>query len=320
MGSLTELLRERESEIRALRQEKAELENQLMLRGNPINLDQAYAELLAHLKKREAEFRSFFSEQAEREHALERDVRKWKDRLNVSRKVIEDQEQRIVLISTEANEKLETIKQQLENSLKDNQDISRNIANLDDMVQRLSIEADQSDKEKNSDKELIDRLAGLVEKYECNQDELEKINEEMQKDVDNLQNLLEDKEAEILTLERSHAEREEDLLGDIDRVRGRLNEIIETQHSVLDKKEEEIHLLKLQICKYEDIIDEAEYVTHEQQCALTENKREIGQLSLAIERVENSGLLSQLDKIWCGSGDMGQRRSRTSLPSARDEF
>lgn len=312
MRSLTDILREREAEIQALRQEKAELENQLMLRGNPINLDQAYAELLAHLKKREGEYRSSMSEQVERQHAFEREIRKLKDKVNVSRKVIEDQEKNITLIDTEASEKLASMQHQLEEAMKDNQEKSQNILELENMVQCLTVEADQNDEEKNSDKALIDRLSGLVEKCGCEQDELERMNNEIQDRVDSLRGLLEDKEAELRSVEISRDQREGELLDELDRVRSQLNDITGNQRKVLDSKEEEIHLLKLQMCKYEDIIDEAEYVTHEQRCALMENKREIQDLSLAIDRVQNSGLLSQLDKMWCGSSDVGY--AHTSVP------
>ena len=318
MRSLTDLLREREAEIKALRQEKTELENQLMLRGNPINLDQAYADLLTHLKKRESEFRSTMSDQAERQKSLERDIRKLKDKVHVSRKVIEDQENNISLLDTEASEKIMTMQQQLEDVMKNNEEKSQSIVKLEDMVHCLTIEADRNDEEKRSDKELIDRLSGLVDKCGCEQDDLERTNEDMQNRIDTLRSMLEDRDDELRSMARAREQREEELLDELDRVRSQLNEVIGTQRKVLDSKEEEIHLLKLQVCKYEDIIDEAEYVTHEQRCTLMENKREIEKLSAAIERVENTGLLSQLDKMWCGSNEVGQ--TRMSLPARRDEY
>ena len=318
MKSLTDLLRQRDAEIHALRQEKAELQNQLMLRGNPINLDQAYADLLAHLKKREAEFNSSMSEQVDRQRSLERDIRKLKDKVHASRKLIEDQETNITLIDTEASERLTTMQHQLEAAIKANQDKSQNIIELENMIECLTIEAERNDEERNTDKALIDRLTGLVEKFERGQNELECVNEEMQNRLDTLRRMIEDKEAELRDVERSCDERKGELLDGSDRMRRQLNEIIANQRHVIESKEEEIHLLKMQVCKYEDIIDEAEYVTHEQRCALMENKREIEKLSSAIERVENTGLLSQLDKIWCGSSNVDY--TRMALPQRRDEY
>jgi chromosome segregation ATPase len=232
--------------------------------------------------------------------------------------VIEDQEKNIILIDTEASEKLASMQHQLEEAMKDNQEMSQNIFKLENMVQCLTVEADQNDEEKNSDKALIDRLSGLVEKCGCEQDALERMNDEIQDRVDSLRGLLEDKEAELRSVEISRDQREGELLDELDRVRSQLNDITGNQRKVLDNKEEEIHLLKLQMCKYEDIIDEAEYVTHEQRCALMENKREIQDLSLAIERVQNSGLLSQLDKMWCGSSDVGY--AHTLVPPRSDGY
>jgi chromosome segregation ATPase len=318
MKSLTDLLRQRDAEIQALRQEKAELQNQLMLRGNPINLDQAYADLLAHLKKREAEFHTSMAEQVDRQRSLEREIRKLKDTVHASRKVIEDQETNIALMDGDASEKLNTMQHQLEAAMKENQEKSQNIMELENMVECLTIEAERNDEERIADKALIDRFTGLVEKFERGQDELECMNEEMQNRLDTLRRMIEDKEAELRDVERSCDERKGELLDDSDRMRRQLNEIIANQRYVLESKEEEIHLLKMQVCKYEDIIDEAEYVTQEQRFALMENKREIEKLSSAIERVQNTGLLSQLDKMWCGSSNVDF--ARMPLPQRRDEY
>jgi chromosome segregation ATPase len=202
--------------------------------------------------------------------------------------------------------------------MKENHEKSQNIMELENMVECLTIEAERNDEERIADKALIDRLTGLVEKFERGQDELECMNEEMQNRLDTLRRMIEDKEAELRDVERSCDERKGELLDDSDRMRRQLNEIIANQRYVLESKEEEIHLLKMQVCKYEDIIDEAEYVTQEQRFALMENKREIEKLSSAIERVQNTGLLSQLDKMWCGSSNVDF--ARMPLPQRRDEY
>ena len=77
----------------------------------------------------------------------------------------------------------------------------------------------------------------------------------------------------------------------------RLHDVIDLQRKELKEREREINLLARDIEKYEDILDEADYVTHEQRLCLKNREKRIDELSLAIERSQNSGLLSQLDKM-----------------------
>jgi len=82
----------------------------------------------------------------------------------------------------------------------------------------------------------------------------------------------------------------------------RLNEIIRTDQEIMQENEEKMSLLYRQIDKYETILAEADYVTHEQRNALVASNEEIKSLSTAIDKVHNSGLLNQLDKMMaCGT-------------------
>jgi hypothetical protein len=56
-------------------------------------------------------------------------------------------------------------------------------------------------------------------------------------------------------------------------------------------------MLKRYIEKYEDILDEAEHVSHEQRRGLRAREDRISELSMAIEKRENADFLSQFDKL-----------------------
>jgi len=60
----------------------------------------------------------------------------------------------------------------------------------------------------------------------------------------------------------------------------RHNAFVDSQGIALEDREEEIHLLYRKCEKYEDIIDEAEYVTYEQSADLRAKKREIEELAM----------------------------------------
>ena len=61
------------------------------------------------------------------------------------------------------------------------------------------------------------------------------------------------------------------------------------------------------------IRSEADWVTHEQRQALKKNKQEIEELSMAIERAQNSGLLAQLDKMCSSSNTVAYPSGANSL-------
>jgi len=308
--SLTERLRERESEVRLLRQENWELQNQLRLRGNPINLDVAYEDLLAHLKEREANFHSESMEHAERQRNLEKEIRKLKDKSHASRKLLDDQEMQISLmekegedqhkhilsIKEEANNELSKMQKQLDAVVNDNNEKHLRIV-------ELLNEADHGKQREIEDQEMLARLADRIDNHAHDRDNLERINEDLQRRLEIQRHLLREKEDEIL-------HRENMLSDDLNRMSYGLNEIIETQQKNLQDQEEIIHFLYQKIDRYQAIIDDADYVTQEQ-------RNEIKSLSTEIERVQNSGFLSQLDKmLWCGSKSIDNSTRKSLLDSA----
>ena len=108
-------------------------------------------------------------------------------------------------------------------------------------------------------------------------------------------------------MERFRDQREEELTEDLEAMRVRMHEIVDYGRIAIAEREEEIHLLYRQCETYEDIIDEADYITYEQRADLRAKKREIEELSRAIE-IRNqhsqsnneSGWLMQLDQMCRG--------------------
>lgn len=314
--SLTERLRERESEVRLLREENSELQNQLRLRGKPINLDAAYEDLLAHLKQREANFYSESMKREERQQNLEKEICKLKDKAHASRKLLDEQEMHISLIEKDGDDQLERIlsikkkadseltkmQNQLDAAMSDNKEKHLRIIKLKDEVHSLLIETDHGKQREIEDRETLAQLLERVNNHTRDQYDLERINEDLQSRLEMQRRLLREKEDEILNVERSRDERENLLKDDLERMSNRLNEIIETKRKTSQDQQEIIHLLYQQIDRYQAIIDEADYVSHEQRSALLASKKKIELLSTAIERVQSSGFLSRLDKLFlCGS-------------------
>eukprot|EP00580_Thalassiosira_gravida_P015377 CAMPEP_0201667618 /NCGR_PEP_ID=MMETSP0494-20130426/15863_1 /ASSEMBLY_ACC=CAM_ASM_000839 /TAXON_ID=420259 /ORGANISM="Thalassiosira gravida, Strain GMp14c1" /LENGTH=352 /DNA_ID=CAMNT_0048147667 /DNA_START=43 /DNA_END=1101 /DNA_ORIENTATION=+ len=295
--SLTERLRERDNEIRHLRQQKNELENQLTLRGNPIKLDAAYEDLLAHLKRREEEYRSDSKKESDIHRELEVENSRLKDEVNSSRKLLDEQEQSLSIIEKETNDDLDLMRGRLNDVMGDNEEKNRQVMMLKNMVEGLSIESDQFSKRRNEDNSLLSRLGERIETYRRDQHEGEVANEELQTKMDTMLVVLKEKEVEILEMERYRNVREAELSDEIERMRRCHNDFVDSQRVALTDREEEIHLLYRQCEKYEDIIDGAEYVTHGQRADLEEKKREVEELSMAIEKVQNTGLFGQLDNM-----------------------
>mmetsp|Transcript_5376 Transcript_5376/g.11817 ORF Transcript_5376/g.11817 Transcript_5376/m.11817 type:complete len:352 (+) Transcript_5376:148-1203(+) len=295
--SLTERLRERDNEIRHLRQQKNELQNQLILRGNPIKLDAAYEDLLAHLKRREEEFRSDSKKQSDLQRELEVENRRLKDKVNSSRKLLDEQEQSLSIMEKEANDDLDLMRGRLKAVMAENEEKNQQVMMLENMVEGLSIESDEFKKLKNEDNSLLTRLGERIETYRRDQREVEVANKELRTKMDTMLVALKEREVEILEMERYSNVREAELIDEIERMRRCHNDFVDSQRVALTDREEEIHLLYRQCEKYEDIIDGAEYVTHGQRADLEEKKREIEQLSMAIEKAQNAGLFGQLDKM-----------------------
>jgi chromosome segregation ATPase len=176
------------------------------------------------------------------------------------------------------------------------------ISELKNEVQNLLDEIDHGKQREIEDREMLANLAERLDNHVIAQDELERMNEELQSRLEMQRHLLREKDDEFTHVERTCEEREKVFIDDIDRLNHRLNEIIGANQKILQEKEEKIHLLYEQIDKYEAIIDEADYVTHEQRNALLASNEEIKSLSKAIDKVHNSGILSQLDNMMaCGT-------------------
>lgn len=300
--SLTERLRERDSQVRQLSIENEELEHQLLQLqslNNPTNneLNHAYEELLSHLKEREEAFQSESKKQNDRLRELEKENGKLKDKLQTSRKLLDEQEKQMTIMEDERDEDMESIQRRLHVTMGENREKDRQIAMLEEMVDSLELEADEAKEKQVEDKDLLARVGERLEGYRQNQQDLMKENEALHKRVETQHELLKEKDEELVQMERFRDQREDELTEDLEQMRGRLNEFVKYGRMALEEREEEIHLLYQQCEAYEEIIDEADYVTYEQRADLKEKKREIEQLSLAIEKVQNQGFLSQLDNL-----------------------
>jgi chromosome segregation ATPase len=302
--SLTERLRLSEDEVRLLQQENFELKNQIRLGGSPVSvkLDAAYDELSAHLMQREASFHMESMKLMEQQRNLENEVQKLKDKAHLSRKLLDDQEKHISFMEKEELSRQKAVKsegkmmqEQLDFALQEIDELKNEIQNLLDDI-------DHGKQREDEDREIIANLIERLGDHAINQDELEQMNEELQSRLETQRHLLREMDDELLHVERTSEEREKVFIDDIDRLNHRLNEIIRTDQEIMQENEEEMRLLYRQIDKYETILAEADYVTHEQRNALAASNEEIKSLSTAIYKVHNSGFLSQLDKMMaCGT-------------------
>jgi hypothetical protein len=332
--SLTDRLRERDNEVRLLRRENRELQDQLRRAhaqggtgggGRPINLDvaSAYEDLLAHLKQREGDFRSESMKHKERQRDLEREIRKLKDKAREMRKLLDEQEEHISSMEKERERHVLSIKREADGDLRDMRtqlDAAMNEnKEMHLQISELHAETVHGKQREMEDKDKLSRLIERIDSHIRDQDDLERINEDLLSRLEMQRRLLCEKEDEITYVERTHNERENILNDDLDRMRNRLNEIAETQEKTLHDHEDMIRLLYKQLDRYQVIIDEADYVTHEQRSALLAKNKEIKSLSTAIERVESAGLLSQLDNLFmCGPSPKGNGIAyRSFLDSAR---
>ena len=309
--SLTERLRLSEDEVRLLQQENFELKNQIRLGGSPVSvkLDAAYDELSAHLMQREASFHMESMKLMEQQRNLENEVQKLKDKAHLSRKLLDDQEKHISFMEKEELSRQKAVKsegkmmqEQLDFALHDNEEKQMEIDELKNEIQNLLDDIDHGKQREDEDREIIANLIERLGDHAINQDELEQMNEELQSRLETQRHLLREMDDELLHVERTSEEREKVFIDDIDRLNHRLNEIIRTDQEIMQENEEEMRLLYRQIDKYETILAEADYVTHEQRNALAASNEEIKSLSTAIYKVHNSGFLSQLDKMMaCGT-------------------
>ena len=309
--SLTERLRQSEAEVRLLLDENFELKSQIRNGGSPVSvkLDAAYDDLNAHLMQRESSFHTESMKLMEQQRNLENEVHKLKDKAHLSRKLLDDQEKHISFMEKEelsrqkaAKTERKMLQEQLDLALHDNEEKQMEIDELKNEIQHLLDEIDHGKQKEDEDREIIANLVERLDNHAIDQDELERMNEELQSKLETQRHLLREMDDELLHVERTREEREKVFIDDIERLNHRLNEIIRTDQEIIQENEEKMHLLHQQIDKYERILDDADYVTHEQRNALLASNEEIKSLSTAIDKVHNSGFLSQLDKMMaCGT-------------------
>ena len=218
-----------------------------------------------------------------------------------------ERERHVSSIKREADGGLRDMRKQLDAAMNENKEMHLQIS-------ELHAESVQGKQREMEDGEKLARLIERIDNHIRDQDDLERINEDLLSRLEMQRRVLCEKEDEITYVERTHNERENILNDDLDRMRNRLNEIAEIQEKTLHDHEDMIRLLYKQIDRYQVIIDEADYVTHEQRSALLAKNKEIKSLSTAIERVENTGLLSQLDNLFmCGPSPKGNGSAYRSL-------
>jgi hypothetical protein len=328
---LPDRTRERDGEVGFLRRENRELQDQLRRAhatggggrdrsSTDLDVASAYEDLLAHLKQREGDFRSESAMHKERQRDLETEIRKLKDKAREMRKLLDEQEEHISsmererererhvsLIRKEADADLKGMRKQLDAAMKDKKEMHLQIT-------ELHAENVHGKQREIKDRENLAQLIERIDNHIRDQDDLERINEDLLRRLEMQRHLLCEKDDEIAYVERSHNEREVALNDDLDRMRNRLDEIAETQEKTLHDHEDMIRLLYEQIDRYKVIIDEADYVTHEQRSALLAKNNEIKSLSKVIERVKSAGLLSQLDNLFmCGPSSKRNSSAYTSL-------
>lgn len=297
--SLTERLRQSEAEKRLLQDENFQLKSHLRSGGSPvsvINLDAAYDDHTESMKL------------MEQQRNLEKEVHKLKDKAHLSRKLLDEQEMHISFmekeeLSRQKAEKSERkmLQEQLDFALHDNEEKQMDMSELKNEIQHLLDEIDHRKQKEDEDGEIIDNLVEHLGNHAIDQDELERMNEELQSRLELQRNLMCEMDDELVYVKRTREEREKVFIDDIERLNHRVTEIIRTNQEIINETEEKMHLLYQQIDRYDAILDEADYVTHEQRNALLASNEEVKSLSTAIDKVHNSGFLSQLDKMMaCG--------------------
>lgn len=292
-----ERLRQSEAEVRLIQDENFQLKSQIHSGGRSVSvtkLDAAYDDPC------EASFYTESMKLMEQQRNLEKEVHKLKDKAHLSRKLLDDQEKHISFMEKKelssknsAKNERKMLQEQLDFALHDNEEKQMEIDELKNEIQNLLDEIDHRKQKEDEDREIIDNLVERLGNHAIDQDELERMNEELQSRLELQRNLLREMDDELVHVERTRAEREEVFIDNIERLSHRL---------IIQETEEKMHSLYQQIDKYETILDEADYVTHEQRNALLASNEEVKSLSTAIDKVHNSGFLSQLDKMMaCGT-------------------
>lgn len=275
---LTERLREREEELQQVCRERDMLADQLHLRGNllPLQLDLAYEDLLAHCKEREEEFKEVNEQHERRSRELEHKCHDLQRQLKKKHKLLDKYEEDIM---AERDEMENNIRNSHHRLLEEIQEKERHISSLEDMVDRLKFENNRLLDREEEHETLISRLR----KQKKDVTRLEVLNSQ-------LEEMLCQKEKELKNYILFHQDEMMDM-------NVRVHEVIDLKSEELQEREKELAMLTEDIKKYEDILDEADYITHEQRLELKAREKRIHELSLAIERIHNTGFLAQVDNM-----------------------
>ena len=277
---LTDRLRQREDELRQVCRERDRLEDQLSLRGNlPLHLDVAYEELLAHCKEREEEFKKATEQQERESRALESKVHDMEEKVDKYEQEVTEERDMMENEIRKCHHRLELAVEEIEEK-------EKHMMSLENMVDRLKDENDRLLYSGEEDKGSIVRLGKQAE----NVKDLEMINFKLEERLERMEELLCQKDEELNNYIQLHQD-------EMKKTELRLHEVVDLQREDLQERDREIIMLTRDIEKYEDILDEADYVTHEQRRGLKAREERIKELSWAIERSNNSGLLSNFDKM-----------------------
>lgn len=284
---LTERLREREDELQQVCRERDRLEDQLQLRGNlPVHLDVAYEELLTHCKEREEEHKQAAEQHQREKLELEKKCQDLEDKLEEQNRAIDRYEQEMIDERDEMENEIRKCRHQLEIAADEVDEKEQDIVSLEKMVSRLKAENDRLLDREEEDKAIIARISTRVE----NMKELEMLNFRLEERLEAREEQLLQKEEDLNNYIQLHQD-------EMKNMELRLHKVIDLQSKDLQQRDREIIMLKRGIEKYEDILDEADYITREQRLGLQAREERIGELSMAIERNQNSGLLSRFDKL-----------------------
>jgi len=246
------------------------------LRSNlPLHLDVAYEELLAHCKEREEEFKKA-TEQHERESRdLENKCHNLEEKLEKQRRMLDKYEQEVADEAHEMENEIRMMHHRLEMAVDEIVEKDKEILYLENMVARLRVENDRLLDTEDEDKALIARLGKRVENIE----ELGMLNFQLEETLKGQQKLLRKKDEELNKYTQLHQE-------EMKNMELRLHQVIDLQRADLQERESEIIMLRQDIEKYEDILNEADYVTNEQRLELRAREECIDKLSVDIERRE----------------------------------
>jgi len=320
---LTERLREREDELRQVCRDRDRLEDQLKLRGNlPVHLDVAYEELLVHCKEREEEYKKA-TEQHQREtlaledkcHDLEDKCHDLEEKLEEQTRMFDKYEQEITDERDDMENEIRKCHHQLELAVEEIEEKEKHMISLETVVDRLKIENDRLLDRVEEDKAVIAQIGKRVDTVK----ELEMLNFQLEERLERCEELLGKKDEDLNNCIRLHQDKMKDMelrlhkvvdLKDEDlnnyiqlhqdelkNMEHRLHKVIDMQRRDLQERDREVIMLTRDIEKYEDILEQADYVTREQRDGLRARQERIDELSMAIEKRENSDLFSHLDKF-----------------------